>query len=166
MKSLRPMALALMLLPTLTWADPPPAAPPVPERLEKRVRMMRVLNLAEELELNDAQALKLADTMRQFDERRRPLLEQVRDSARLLRQAARGDPAAQAQVDPAVQRVFEARAQLTTLERDLYQALAKDLPPAKRAQLALSLARHGARREDPGMKSDRDGRRTLGTQEF
>ncbi|OJH33877.1 hypothetical protein [Cystobacter ferrugineus] len=157
MKPLRLLVLPLLLLPLVTRAAPP-GAPDASERAEKRTRMMRMLSLAEELELNEAQTLKMADTMRQFDERRRPLLEQVRESAQLLKKAAKGDAAAQAQVDQAVQRVFEARAQLTALERDLYQALAKDLPPQKRAQLAISLARHGGRKEANLMKSDREGR--------
>ncbi|WNG24819.1 hypothetical protein F0U62_12980 [Cystobacter fuscus] len=157
MKPFRLLVLPLLLLPLMTWAAPPDA-PDASERVEKRSRMMRMLSLAEELELNEAQTLKMADTMRQFDERRRPLLEQVRASAQILRKAAKGDAAAQSQVDQAVQRVFEARTQLTTLERDLYQALAKDLPPQKRAQLAISLARHGGRKEANLMKPDRDGR--------
>jgi hypothetical protein len=157
MKPLRLLVLPLLLLPLVTWAAPPDA-PDISERVEKRTRMMRMLSLAEELELSEAQTLKMADTMRQFDERRRPLLEQVRASAQLLRKAAKGDAAAQSQVDQAVQRVFEARAQLTALERDLYQALAKDLPPQKRAQLAISLARQGGRKEANLMKPDRYGR--------
>jgi hypothetical protein len=157
MKPLHLMVLPLLLLPLVTRAAPPDAGD-ASERVEKRTRMMRMLSLAEELELSEAQTLKMADTMRQFDERRRPLLEQVRASAQILRKAAKGDASAQSQVDQAVQRVFEARAQLTTLERDLYQALAKDLPPQKRAQLAISLARHGGRREANLMKSDREGR--------
>jgi hypothetical protein len=157
MKTLRPLVLCLMWWPLATWAAPADTSEGL-ERVEKRIRMSRVLNLAEDLELNEAQTLKMADTMRQFDERRRPLLEQVRTSAQLLRQASKGDAPAQSQVDQAVQRVFDARAQLALLEREQYQALAKDLSPQKRAQLAIFLARTGARR-DPGlMKSDRDGR--------
>ena len=148
----------LLVLSLMVWPLAGQAAPPEPgagaERAEKRSRMMRMLNLAEELELSEAQALKMADTMRQFDERRRPLLEQVRDSAQILRKASRGDTAAQGQVDPAVQRIFEARAQLTTLERELYQALAKELPPQKRAQLAIALARQGGKKDHNWMKSD------------
>jgi hypothetical protein len=156
MKPFRLLVLPLLLLPLVTRAAPP-NVPDTMERLEKRARMMRMLSLSEALELNEAQTLKMADTMRQFDERRRPLIEQVRASAQILRKAAKGDAAAQSQVDQAVQQVFEAKAQLTTLERDLYQALAKDLPPQKRAQLAIALARHGGRETDL-MKADRDGR--------
>jgi hypothetical protein len=157
MKPFRLAVLTLALLPLVSLA-----APPEPHddavREEKQTRMMRVLGLAEELELNESQALKMADTMRQFDERRRPLMEQVRESAQVLRKAAQGDTAAQSQVDQAVQRVFDARTQLTALDRDMYQALAKDLPPQKRAQLAIFMARHEARMVKMVRKMDREGR--------
>lgn len=157
MKPIRLAVLTLTLLPLVSLA-----APPEPNdaatREEKQTRMMRVLGLAEELELDESQALKMADTMRQFDERRRPLMDQVRESAQVLRKAAQGDTAEQSQVDQAVQRVFEARTQLTALDRDMYQALAKDLPPQKRAQLAIFMARHEGRMMKLMRKMDREGR--------
>jgi ATP-dependent Lon protease len=79
--------------------------------------------------------------MRKFDERRRPLKEQVRESADILERAADGDSSAMSQVDQAAQRAFDARAQLAALDREMFQALSKDLPPQKRAKLALFMAR-------------------------
>ncbi len=111
------------------------------ERQERRERLRRVMGLAEELDLDTPQALRLDDTLRKFDERRRPLLEQVRESALTLMRAADGDASAQGQVDQASQRAFEARAQLAALDREMFQALSKDLPPQKKARLALFLAR-------------------------
>lgn len=156
MKPFRLAVLTLTLLPLVTLAAPPEGD--AATREERRTRMMRVVGLAEELGLDESQALRMADTMRQFDERRRPLMKQVRESAKVLREAARGDASAQSQVDQAVQRVFDARAQLTTLDRDMYQALAKDLPPQKRAQLAIFMARHEAKMAKLMRKVDREGR--------
>ncbi|WP_375766721.1 hypothetical protein NR798_34255 [Archangium gephyra] len=160
MKPFRLAVLTLSLLPLVSLAQAPEDKEAV-ERVERQTRLMRVVGLAEELELEESQALKMADTMRQFDERRRPLLEQVQESARVLRQAARGDASTQSQVDQAVQRVFDARTQLTALDRDMYQALAKDLPPQKRAQLAIFMARHDGKMKMEKMmrKADREGRR-------
>ncbi len=139
--------LALALLPWVAMAEP--AREPRREardaermeRMEKRQRLRQVLELSDALELDNAQALKMEQTLQSFDARRRPLREQVRDAARVLHQAAQGDSAALPQVDGAAQRAFEARERIAALDRELYQALAKDLPPAKRAQLALTLAR-------------------------
>jgi len=138
MKSCLWLVFALTLLPGASRAADA-------EGERKQARMKRVLSLAEELDLNEAQALRMSETMRQFDERRFPLMQQVHASAQLLRRAAQGDTTAQPQVDAAVQKVFEARAQLTALDRELYQALSKDLSPQKRAQLAIFLARHEGR---------------------
>jgi hypothetical protein len=156
-----PMAvLSLTLFPLLALAAPPNVSPEErAERMEKRVRTMRVVGLAEALELEPEQAVKLADMMRPFDERRRPLRQQVWESAQVLKRAAAGDVAAQAQVDQSVQRAFEARTQMAALDREMYQALAKDLPPQKRAQLALFLARHKGKMMRMGREMEREGRR-------
>lgn len=115
------------------------------ERAEQRMRLRQVLTLSDVLELDNAQALKVEETLRQFDEKRRPLREQVREAARTLHQAARGDSAAQAQVDTAALRAFEARERIAALDKEMYQALAKGLAPEKRAKLALALARGGGK---------------------
>jgi len=141
------MALALALTPWLALAqgaDKPGREERAAERLEraeKRLRLRQVLQLSDALELDNAQALRMEETLRRFDEKRRPLREQVRDAARILHQASRGDTSALAQVDGAAQRAFEARERIAALDREMYQALAKDLPVEKRAKLALTLAR-------------------------
>jgi ATP-dependent Lon protease len=141
MKPIRVAVLTVALLPLAALAAPPDAQADAEQEAEKRLRMARVLGLAEELELDSAQALKMDETMRKFDERRRPLKEQVRESADILERAADGDSSAMAQVEQAAQRAFDARAQLAALDREAFQALSKDLPPQKRAKLALFMAR-------------------------
>jgi ATP-dependent Lon protease len=127
---------------------------------EKRLRIARVVGLAEELELDSAQALRLDETLRKFDERRRPLMKQVRESAQILESAAAGDSAALPQVEQAAQRAFDARAQLATLDRETFQSLSKDMPPQKRAKLALFMARFDTKsmkfklRDEMRMKRD------------
>lgn len=146
-KRTRMAVLALALLPWMAVAQPAREQRREAregerlERVEKRQRLRQVLELSDALELDNAQALKMEQTLRAFDERRRPLREQVREAARILHQAAQGDSAALPQVDGAAQRAFEARERIVALDRELYQALAKELPPAKRAKLALTLAR-------------------------
>ncbi|WP_052313220.1 hypothetical protein [Corallococcus coralloides] len=133
-------------LPMMAIAQPGPREPGARDadrmaRAEQRQRLRQVLELADTLELDSAQALKMDETLRRFEDRRRPLREQVRDSARILHLASRGDSAALGQVDSAAQKVFDARAQIAALDRELYQALAKDLTPEKRARLAVVMAR-------------------------
>nr|WP_233613596.1 hypothetical protein [Corallococcus sp. AB032C] len=147
MKTMKRMTWALVFaLPVMALAQPGPKGPGARDtdrmaRAEQRQRLRQVLELADTLELDSAQALKMDETLRRFEDRRRPLREQVRDSARILHLASRGDSAALGQVDAAAQKVFDARAQIAALDRDLYQALAKDLTPEKRARLAVVMAR-------------------------
>lgn len=165
MKTMKRMTWALVFaLPVVALAQPAAKEPRArdPERVaraEQRQRLRQVLELADTLELDSAQALKLDETLRRFEDRRRPLREQVRESARVLHQASRGDSAALGQVDGAAQKVFDARAQIAALDRELYQALAKELPPQKRARLAVVMARsEGAKwmkdRGDKGPRGD------------
>ena len=143
MKPIRVAVLTLALLPMAALAAPPDAQARAEADLqaEKQARLARVLGLAEELELDSQQALKLDETLRKFDERRRPLREHVRESAEILERAADGDTTALSQVDQAAQRAFDARAQLAALDREMYQTLSRDLPPQKSAKLALFMAR-------------------------
>lgn len=141
MKPIRMAVLMLALVPFAALAQSSDARAEAEAEAEKQLRLARVLGLANELELDSAQALKLDETLRKFDERRRPLRQQVRESAELLKRAADGDSAALGQVDQAAQRAFDARAQIAALDREMYQTLSRDLPPQKRAKLALFMAR-------------------------
>jgi len=119
-------------------AGPPPE---VRERMERRLRLARSLGLAEALDLDEAGAARLNAVMAPFDARRKALLDAVRGDVRTLRQAARhGEPRALAEVDAAVQRVFEARAAVLAIDREMFAALSKGMPPGQVARMALFFA--------------------------
>jgi hypothetical protein len=110
--------------------------------MERRLRLARSLGLAEALDLDEAGTARLNAVMAPFDARRRALLEAVRGDVRTLRQAARrGDPKALADVDGAVRRVFEARATVLAIDREMFAALSKGMPPEQVARMALFFAR-------------------------
>jgi hypothetical protein len=110
------------------------------ERMEKRMRIARVLGLTEALDLNESQAVKVQETMAKFDNRRKPMLLAIHDSMQVLRRAANGDQAAQGQVDQAVARIFDTRAQIQQVDREMYQAITQGLSPEKRARAAVFLS--------------------------
>ncbi len=147
------LAIALLFLPLAASAAPsPPAAGANPagdgarsERFEKRMRLARTLGLAEALDLSEAEALKMRDAMAKFDERRKPLMKELRENARTVHRAAEGDKDAVGQVDQAVQRVFDGREKMHAIDREMYQTLAKDLSPARRARLAVFFAQYHQR---------------------
>lgn len=118
-----------------------------PERraeMERRVHLAMVVGMSEALQLNEAEALKLSDKLKAFQEKRRPVREGMFDAMKTLKAAADGDTTAQAQVDQAVQKVMDGRQQMAALDKEQFQTLARDLNPQKRAQLALFFAKFHA----------------------
>jgi len=112
------------------------------QRMERRMRMARTLGLAEALDLDEAGTARLNAAMAPFDARRKVILEGVRGDVVTLRQAARkGDPKALAAVDGAVQRLFDARAALVALDREMFGAISKGMTPDQAARTALFFAR-------------------------
>jgi hypothetical protein len=110
------------------------------QRMEQHMRTMRVVGLAEALNLDEAGALKLDAQMRPFDERRSAIHEQMKADRELLEKAADGDPAAAGQVDAALARIFDNGAKLEQINREMLEALSKGLPPQQKAKLAVFLA--------------------------
>jgi Spy/CpxP family protein refolding chaperone len=146
------LLIAGMLLPFAALAEAPDAGaggaggPGSPaggeqrfEQLAQRMRAARALGIAEALELDDAQANQVRTVLDGFDAQRTPLMRQLHDQMQLLRRAANGDAAAQAQVDQATETIFATRTKLQALDREMYQTLAKGLSAEKRARLAVFL---------------------------
>jgi hypothetical protein len=161
-------AALIAALPAVSLAQPGPGAPQNgrgqprpqaqdrssprgdPERMEKRMRLARTLGLAEALDLDAAQALKLGETIGQFDERRLAAHKQTHEARAVLRRAAKGENVPAADVDQAIQRSLEARAQLQAVDRETVAAVTKDLTPEKKARAVLFLSKF-QRRFGPGM---------------
>ena len=174
MKKLATALLALALAPTLALAQagPPPGGGKGPagaargaaapddatrfQRAQKRMRLAATLGLAEALDLDDAGALRVRDVLARHAEKRMPLQRQIRDNLRILRDAARGDPAAGGQVDAALAGLNDARARRQALDQELLRDVTQGLAPEKKARAALFLARfreratHMAMRRGPG----------------
>jgi hypothetical protein len=171
---MRKTLVALMVLPVIALAQAPNKDKdkagqwqPDPERAQKRMRLARTLGLAEALDLDTPQALKLGDTLAKFDDKRAAARKQAGDARDLLRGAARpGGKATAADVDGAVGKLLDARAQLQALDKEMLQAITRDLSPEKKARAALFLGtfrdrieRHvmGPGRGGPGMMGPGQG---------
>ena len=109
--------------------------------MEQRAQMMVTLEIAQALELNDADTLKLKQQVAQWDAQRAPLRQQMFDNAQVLRRASKGDTTAYGQVDQAIQKIIDLRAQMQQIDQQMFQQLSKGLPPQKKAKLALAIAR-------------------------
>jgi hypothetical protein len=123
------------------------------QQMQKRARLALTLGLAVALDLDDAQALKLGDTVAKFADRRRAIHEQLHDAHQTLRRAAQGEKVAGPEVDQAIAKVLDARAQIQAIDRELVGSVTKDLAPDKKARAILFLDRFQRRfgRGGPGM---------------
>jgi hypothetical protein len=155
---MKKLMMALMTMSSLAFAAPPAAQPQAQatqsgwgakgenqelrrEEMEKRMRLMMVVGIAENLNLSETDAIRLADKIKVFEDQRKPLREQMHDSMKLLKAAADGDQAALGKVDQATATVFDTRAQLAAVDKQMFLTVSKDLTPQKRAQLAVFLAK-------------------------
>ncbi len=137
----------------------------------KRGKLALTLGLAEAMDLDDAQALKLRDAVEKFHQKRAPLHDQLREAMQVLRKAADGEKVDGAEVDKALAKVLDLRAQAQAADRELVQTVTKDQPPQKKARAALFLARFQRRMDErmgpmgrgmrgpggPGMQGPRRG---------
>jgi hypothetical protein len=131
-----------------------------PERMEKRARLARTLGLAEALDLDAPQALKLGEAISKFDERRLAAHKQLFEAHQALRKAAQGEKTSAGEVDQAIQKVLDARAQIHAVDREMVSTVTKDLAPEKKARAVLFLERFQRRfgpgpaaRMGPGMRN-------------
>ena len=144
------LMLAVVVVSSVSFAAAPPPArwdgdkDDRKEEVTKKLHMMLVVGIAEALSLNETEALKLSDKLKGFEEKRRPVREAMVDALKTLKAASDGDATAAAQVDGAVQRLFDSRLQMAQMDKDMFAGLSRDLAPQKRAQLAIFLAKFHA----------------------
>ena len=153
---MKKLVLAVLTMSSLSFAAPPPAAGDDRKaELGKKMHLMLVLGVADALGLNEAEALKMSDKLKGFEEKRRPTREAMGEALKTLKAASEGDATAAASVDAAVQKLFEGRQQMAALDKEMFAGLSKDLSPQKRAQLAVFLARFHAEAKGDFFKGDR-----------
>jgi hypothetical protein len=111
--------------------------------MRQRAHVAMVVAISEALELGEADALKLSEKLKTIEDRRQPIRASMHEAMKAVRAAAQGEAAALTQVDANVQKVLDGRAQMAAMDKELFTFLAKDLPPQKKAKLALVLARLG-----------------------
>jgi hypothetical protein len=167
---MKKLALLLALTPLLASAQASPMMnsdqpgqmdPARMEKMHRRMQLALTLGLAEALQLDDAAALKVRGQIEKFTPRRMAVAQQMRESVQVLRRSAKGEKVAAADVDAAIGRLLDARAQMQGLDREVVTTVTKDLPPEKRARAVLFLAkfhqrmmqemRPGHRNHGPGM---------------
>src|SRR5512140_322740 len=144
-KSMLSMALMLPLAALAANPTPPPqAGQPSPEQrqeMRRKIRDLRQQEMIVRLGLSDAEAARVKAALDKANQKRDAIREEIRTNAVIVRDAARGDAAAQGKVDAAIGRLFDARAQMQALDRQLFDEVSRGLDPQKKAKLAIALAR-------------------------
>jgi Spy/CpxP family protein refolding chaperone len=125
----------------------------------RRAKLALTIGLAEALELDDVQALKLRSVIDQFEQRRLPLQGQQRDAMKVLKASADADRTDAAAVDQALAKLLDAREKLQALDRELIGGITKDLPAQKKARAVLFLARFHERMREKAAAAGRHGPR-------
>jgi len=158
---MRKLAVVIALAaPLAALAAPQPPGPPADaearhEWMQKRMRIARTLGLAEALDLSEAEALKLRETLARLDARREPVARQAREAMGQVKKAAQGDAAAQKGLDDALMRLREARVQMRALRDETFTTVARDLSPERKAKAALFLMHFQKRMGGMGMMKER-----------
>jgi len=142
--------LWIALTPWIAMAGPPTEEGKPEEiraRVERRMHLIRLVELSDSLGLSDDKAMRIEKIMVQFDERRAKLRESTQEARKTLKKAADGDKAAQTQIDQAVDQLINARRAMVDIERDTYQAISKELTPEQRAKFVLFISEFRHRME-------------------
>lgn len=147
-----------LLAPTLAFAAPPspkgaPAAAPAErdarreerheehrEEMVRRMRLARTVGMADALGLDEAGALDLSKKLKPFDERRESIAPRAEEARKTIKRAAEGDATALQQLEPAIAAVFETRAEMERIDREMVDSLGKGMQPQQKAKLLVFLA--------------------------
>lgn len=137
------LALALALVPLAAAIACPKGSPGEPTgsfRFEERVRLTRLLGLAEALNLDDVEAAKMRDLMAKYDARCQAQRRRHYSLAQSVRRIANGEPAAPVQANAAIRNLFDLEAEVHQVHREMFDEISKGLSPQQRARAAVFLA--------------------------
>ncbi len=113
------------------------------QRAESRMRIMRLVGLADALGLDEAQALRINELMKPYDDRRVALEMQNAELAKVIKRASDGDAVAGAQLDKALQRIWDNRTEIQRLQREMQETVGHELAPQQRAKMTIFFASFG-----------------------
>lgn len=141
---MRPKALLLLLglsvLPCIALAQTPGPRPEGPRGegpWRERARMFLVLRIADALKLNDADALKVSNVIRQSDEHRQELVKQRQALEDKLREASAKQPQDPAELTKLISQGNEIDQKLALVPEDSFHELQKILTVDQQARLML-----------------------------
>lgn len=111
------------------------------QRARKEMELRRTLKVADELGLQESQALAMREVFHHGDDQRIALALSIKAEVDDLKRLGKGNPTL-VEVDAKLKRIMELRAQLQKVEGDTLEAASKGLSPSQKARLAVVLGMH------------------------
>jgi len=130
-RTLAVTTVAVVLGASLAHAEAPQ------DRFRTRARTYLVVRISEELQLSDADALKVGTVLRQSEERRQALMREREGLATSLRTALAKSPADAAEISGLVARLNGLDQQIALVPEDSFRELQKSLTVEQQARLVL-----------------------------
>jgi hypothetical protein len=126
------------------------------ERIRKEMQLRRIITLADELGLTEAETLRIREVLAAGDERKQALGKQLRGHIKALKEMAQGSPTAD-EVNAQLVLISELRRQMQVEEERQLQEASAGLSPARKAQMALILGLHDRRVQAQMLKVRSEG---------
>src|SRR5262249_30250130 len=149
---MRRFLVALLAIPLVTWGANPPTpaerAAANQKKVQNDLHLLRIIGLADALGLNEAEAMRLDRIMHPFDERKREVRAQINEAAKVIQRATEGDPSALSRVDQAMETVLSGRVLVAEIDKEMIQALSRELTPQQRAKMSVFFAKFGQQAKD------------------
>jgi len=144
---MRRFLIALLAFPLASLGANPPTpaerAAANQKRVQNDMHLLRIIGLADALGLSEAEALRLDRIMHPFDERKREVRVQINEAAKVIQRATEGDSAALARVDQAMETVLSGRVLVAEIDKEMIQAVAREITPQQRAKMSVFFAKYG-----------------------
>jgi Spy/CpxP family protein refolding chaperone len=143
--------------------DGRPGEPPSKEQMEKvrkRVEMVRIWKLTEDLDLDEKTADRLFPILRKYDKKKVELKSEMFKSRRQMRQLESGRSGEKVDAEKLLEDMEKNRARMRAIEEDQYKAIKKVLTPEQMVKYIAFEQRF--RREMKQMLRESKGQRNQG----
>jgi len=111
------------------------------QEIRQKIRTMRAIALANQLELDEGKALKVNALLAEFDEKRMQMHESLRGRFLRIKRASEEVSPDSAALDQDLEKLFELQRDMMLLQRQEFDSIAKLLDPRQRAKLVVFLQR-------------------------
>lgn len=111
------------------------------KKTRKEMELRRTLQIADELGLQETQALQVRDALRVGDDKRLALGQALRTEVAELKRLGKGSPTAK-DVEERIRKIQDVRIKLVQADEEMLVAASRGLAPNQKARLAVLMGKH------------------------